>query len=193
MFFALSALAPAPLLPKSTAPAGTGWGELSDISQIYSASPSAVALLRIAVSLAYQARQTATANAAMQRSAHRELILMSLDDPDLTVCWEPLAVPLSPLERKQFGYMNLIVSDWYTEYQLKRLNNQTLELILQAHFQGEVARRYWQITAAQRHRLAEASNDPRGVEFVSLADTAYARAVAAGPPVPSSGYFSTSR
>jgi hypothetical protein len=51
----------APLLLRAAAPAGTNWGKISDISQTYGASLSAVALLGVAAGLAYQARQTAVA------------------------------------------------------------------------------------------------------------------------------------
>jgi hypothetical protein len=115
---------------------------------------------------------------------------MSMDDPDLMVCWEPLPVRVSPLEAKQIYFTNLIISRWFTDYQLKRINDDGLRVLLRTHFAGEVARRHWEISRIQRRQINEALGDSRALRFVTLVDEEYEQAVSAGPPTPSSAYFS---
>ncbi|MGW5131529.1 DUF6082 family protein [Streptomyces sp. NPDC004135] len=185
-------IALAPLLLRAAAPAGTDWGKISDISQTYGASLSAVALLGVATGLVYQARQTAVATEDAYRASHRQLIMMSMDDPDLMVCWEPLPVRVSHLEAKRIYFTNLITSSWFTDYQLKRLNDDGLRVLLRAHFGGEVARKHWEISRSHRRQINEALGDSRALRFVTLVDEVYEQAVSAGPATPSSAYFSAS-
>ncbi|MGV9702117.1 DUF6082 family protein [Streptomyces sp. NPDC003483] len=107
-----------PLLLQWAAPGGRDWDELSKISQSYSGLSvlfSAAALLGVVASLVHQSHQTEIANEEAQRAAHRQLLLTSLADPELAVCWEPFAVPLSLRERKQVSFANLIVSNWWAD------------------------------------------------------------------------------
>jgi hypothetical protein len=170
------------------------WDELSKVSQAYGALSvlfSAAALLGVVASLAHQSRQIKIANEEAQRASHRQLLLASLEDPDLAACWEPVAVT-SPLEHKQLIFVNLIVSNWYADYRLKRINDETLRVVAELHFKGEAARRHWRLSAANWRSWAETLEGRRPIRFVSLLDEAYSQAVAAGPPVPHDSYYSTS-
>ncbi|WP_326730071.1 DUF6082 family protein [Streptomyces phaeochromogenes] len=180
----------APLLLQAAAPAGTNWGRLSDISQTYAATLSAAALLGVALSLAHQSRQTAIANEEAQRASHRQLVVMSLSDPDLLVCWEPIPNAETALEAKRIGFTNLIISNWSADYQLKRFNDDALRVLLRNHFRGEIARKHWQNGGSQWLQFAEALGDSRGIQFVLLIDEAYAQAISEGPPIPPSSYYS---
>ncbi|MFD4563204.1 DUF6082 family protein [Streptomyces sp. NPDC058467] len=180
----------APLVLEAAAPAGTNWGTLSDVSQTYSATLSAAALLGVVVSLAHQSRQTAIANEEAQRASHRQLVVMSLSDPDLIVCWERIPNAASPLEAKQIGFTNLIISNWSADYLLKRFNDDALRVLLREHFRGEIARKHWQNGGSQWRQFAEALGDSRGIRFASLVDEVYTQAVSEGPPIPPSAYFS---
>ncbi|MGI5515757.1 DUF6082 family protein [Streptomyces sp. CA-106131] len=184
------ALTLAPVLLLDIAPSGTNWGKLSDVSQIYGASLSAVAVLGVAASLAYQARQTALANADAHRASHRELMIMTLNDPTLMVCWAPDFTALSIAEARQIIFANLIINDWLTEYRLKRLTEDALLVLFRSHFQGEVARKHWQLSSRSRREVSEAMGDVQGLRFVSIADKAFAQATTEGPAIPSSAYFS---
>ncbi|MFD5373946.1 DUF6082 family protein [Streptomyces griseoincarnatus] len=169
------------------------WDELSKISQSYSALSvifSALALLGVAMSLSYQAHQTAIANEESQRAGHRQLLLQSLDDPVLAVCWEPLSETISLQERKQVAYVNLLVSDRDADYRLKRTNDDAVRVLAELHFRGEAARRHWHLASSNWRRFAEASGDRRAVRFVQLMDEVYAQSVAAGPPIASASYYS---
>jgi hypothetical protein len=180
----------APVLLLKIAPSGTNWEKLSEVSQLYAASLSAVAVLSVAASLTYQARQTALANIDGHRASHRELMVMTLNDPTLMVCWAPDFTTLSATEARQIVFVNLIVNDWITEYRLKQLTEDALLVLFRDLFRGEVARKHWQMSRRPRRELSEARGDSVGVRFVSIVDEAFTQAAAEGPPTPSSAYFS---
>jgi len=184
------ALTLAPVLLLALAPSGTNWEKLSEVSQIYGASLSAVAVLGVAASLAYQARQTSLANAEGRRTSHRELMIMTLNDPTLMVCWAPDFTALSVAEARQVTFVNLIVNDWLTEYRLKRLTEDALTVLFQGHFRGEMARKHWQLSSGPRREFSEAMGDFRGIRFISLVDEVFIQATAEGPPTLSNAYFS---
>jgi hypothetical protein len=190
---AIAVLALAPLILQAAAPAGTDWQRLSNISQSYGSLFSAAALMGVAVSLAHQSRQTATANEEAQRASHRQLVVMALNDPELMVCWEPPSIEMTPVEAKQIGFANLIISNWSADYSLKRFNDDALRVRLEVHFRGEIARKHWQVGGLGWRRFAEALGDSRGIRFVTLIDEAYAQAVSAGPPRSSSSYYRPGR
>ncbi|NEB20522.1 DUF6082 family protein [Streptomyces coelicoflavus] len=181
----------APLLLGTLAPAGTNWERLSDISQTYGTPLSIAALIGVAVSLAHQSRQTAITYEEAQRASHRQLMIMAIEDPELMVCGEPFQIPVTALDAKQIAYTNLIVSNWSADYRLKRFNDAALRMRCQTHFRGEIARKHWENGGADWREFAEALGETRLVRFVSVMDTAYAEAVASGPPRPASTYFTS--
>ncbi|KAA0930444.1 DUF6082 family protein [Streptomyces apricus] len=189
---AVATLGLAPLLIQALSPTRTDWQRLSDISQIYGSLVSAIALVGVAVSLAYQAHQATTLQEETQRASHRQLVTMALNDPDLMVCWEPMSAEVTLLEAKQIGFVNLIISNWSADYRLKRFNEAQLRRRLEVHFRGEMARKHWQVGGAGWRLSAEAAGESRLLRFVSLIEESYEQAVAAGPPHPSSAYFRNS-
>ncbi|GGZ22140.1 hypothetical protein GCM10010365_47920 [Streptomyces poonensis] len=183
-----------PFLLQWAAPAEEDWDRLSKISQAYGALSvlfSAAALLGVVASLVHQSHQTDIANEEAQRASHRQLLLASLDDPELALCWEPLPDLVSFRERKQVAFVNLIVSNWWADYRLKRTNDDVVRVLTELHFRGEAARRHWHLTSAYWNAYAVALGDRRFIKFVALMDAAYEQAVATGPPLPSASRHST--
>ncbi|MFD8810573.1 DUF6082 family protein [Streptomyces sp. NPDC059627] len=181
-----------PLALEQVAPNHKDWGRLSSISQTYgalSAPFSAIALLGVAASLAFQARQTTIANEEAQRSSHRQLLMYTVDRPEFLVCWEPVSGVSSPTELQRLFFTNLIISNWHADYRLRRWNDQEARVQLGIHFQGTVARAHWEKCASSWRQVAEASGDPRRIRFVDLVDESYAEAAATGPGVPPEAYF----
>ncbi|MER7171411.1 DUF6082 family protein [Streptomyces mesophilus] len=189
----LAVIVTTPFLLDAVAPDGLDWGRLSDVSQTYGAVSvflSAAALLGVIASLAYQARQTRIAHEETQRSTHRELILQSINDPDLMPCWEPpVGRPVTRVQSRQILFVNLIVNSWRTDFRLRRTGDAAMTLILDGHFRGEIGRLHWQRNAAGWRAEAVAEGDRRSRRFVELADEAYARAVSAGPPMATADYY----
>ncbi|WP_367881038.1 DUF6082 family protein [Streptomyces sp. P3] len=85
--------------------------------------------------------------------------------------------------------MNRPTSDHHVGHRLKRFNDAALRVRCETHFRGEIARKHWENGGADWRRFAEAIGTPRLRRFVSAMDTAYAAAVASGPPRLSSSYF----
>ncbi|MGW0424440.1 DUF6082 family protein [Streptomyces sp. NPDC003015] len=179
----------APLLLQEIAPEGTDWQTLSDISQTYGTPLSIIALLGVAVSLAHQSRQTAITNEEAQRAAHRQLVLMAIEDPDLMVCWEPFTLDVTQVEAKQISYVNLIIHNWMADYRLKRFNDSALRMRTRRLFEGELGRKHWQNGGADYRHFAESLGEARLLRFVALIDEVYAEAVSLGPPRLAGNYF----
>ncbi|MER6275405.1 DUF6082 family protein [Streptomyces sp900105245] len=187
------ALTLAPVLILTFAPSGADWGKLSDVSQVYAAFLSAVAVLGVAAALVYQARQTALAHAESARVFHRELMTMTLNDPTFMVCWAPNFTAFSIEEARQIIFTNLIVSEWFSQYQLHQLNDDAILELFLSHFRGEVARKHWEISRGSRRQLHTTQGDLRGMKFVSIVDKAFTQAVTEGPAIPASAYFAPGR
>ncbi|MFE2671059.1 DUF6082 family protein [Streptomyces mirabilis] len=189
---ALGLILETPFILKMLAPDDLDWAQLSNVSQTYGALSvlfSAAALAGVVVSLWYQARQTQVAQEAARRDAHRELIVLALDDPSLLACWEPPQTPMTAIRRKQILFTNLIVSNWESDFRLGNLGAAALRDMFDGHFGGEIAREHW-VTGGPGWRVsAELSVDPRRREFVKIAGECYARAVAGGSPVAATEYF----
>ncbi|WP_329110747.1 DUF6082 family protein [[Kitasatospora] papulosa] len=191
--FTLAVIALTPFLLQAAAPASGDWDRLSDISQTYGALSvlfSAAALLGVAASLVYQARQTAVSTEEAQRSSHRELLLISIENPELLACWEPIPHGVSLQVRKQIWFVNLIVSNWDADYRLKRTNDAEVRLLMNLHFQGEIARLHWHHCGANWRAYSIAVGERRRQRFVDLVDEVYRQSVAAGPPVSAASYYS---
>jgi hypothetical protein len=181
-----------PLALDALAPKDLDWGRLSDISQTYGAVSvfvSAAALVGVALSLAYQARQTRIQNEEAHRSAHRELVVLSLSDPAYQVCWEPPNTRTTQERWRQLLVANLIVSMWSSDYKLGFLDDRTTRAVLSDYFRGEIGRAYWHNSGPSWHRYFDEGRDARQRRFVNLAEEAYAAAVAAGPPILTRDYF----
>ncbi|MFD3582940.1 DUF6082 family protein [Streptomyces sp. NPDC058683] len=188
----ISAILATPFALDSLAPRHLAWERLSAISQTYGAVSvliSAAALAGVALSLAYEARQTRTQNEESHRSAHRELVILTLSDPSFQVCWEPPNTPMTQEKWKQLLVANLIVSMWSSDYKLGLVDDRTTRATLDDYFRGEVGRNYWHNSGPSWHRYSAGSRDRRERRFVTLAEEAYRAALAAGDPVLTVDYF----
>jgi hypothetical protein len=192
----IATVALTPVILKGLSFLGEDWQSLSNVGQAYgflSVIFSGAALIGVAVSLAYQAHQTNISNEEERRGAHRELALMSINDPELLVCWSPSQSPLPLNLARQLHFTHLIVSQYYSDYLLKRVNDEATRVQLELHFRGERARDHWVDRSIGWREFAEATGDARQIRFVDLMDEAYGNAVAAGPAIAASSYFATDR
>ncbi|MEU9479583.1 DUF6082 family protein [Streptomyces sp. NPDC048191] len=191
----LGAMLATPFALAALAPRHMNWERLSAISQTYGALSvfiSPAALVGVALSLAYQARQTGIENEEAHLSAHRELILLTLSEPAYQTCWGPPNTPMTREQWKQILVSNLIVSMWSSAYKRGFADEREIRAILDDYFRGEDGRRYWHSSGPAWHRYFADSRNRRQRRFLTLAEDAYRTAVAAGPPVPTREYFITS-
>lgn len=188
----IATVALTPIILKGLSSLGGDWQSLSNVGQAYgflSVIFSGAALIGVAISLAYQAHQTNISNEEERRAAHRELALMSINDPELLVCWQPSQGPLPLALARQLHFTHLIVTQYYSDYLLKRVNDEATRVQLELHFRGERARDHWVDRSVGWREFAEATGDARQIRFVDLVDEAYENAVAAGPSIAASSYF----
>lgn len=181
-----------PFLLRGVGPKGTDWAKLSEISQAYGAVSvplSALALAGVVASLAYQARQTHIAREETGRTAHRELVLLSLADEELLPCWEAPAASVTAAEWKRIVFTNLIVMGWENSYRLGSMNDAQLRLMLTGHFRGQSARAHWSQARDGWRRLTDEGTERRAHEFATIAEECFQAAIAAGPAVAASAYF----
>ncbi|MCX4988484.1 MULTISPECIES: DUF6082 family protein [unclassified Streptomyces] len=182
-----------PFILNWMAPSGLNWGKLSNISQTYggiSILISTAALIGVIASISFQARQVRIEHQEGQRSAHRELILWSLSDPELLTCWEPPRIPVSRERYKKILFVNLIMAAWITDFRLRRTGEGATLANLREHFRGEVARAHWAEGREKWRAHSEVQEgDTLGLRFVDLADQAYREAIATEPPVAEEDYF----
>ncbi|MEV1006627.1 DUF6082 family protein [Streptomyces sp. NPDC049881] len=192
MVLVVGAVLSTPFLLRAVAPSDTDWGQLSDVSQTYGALSvliSAAALVGVAASLTYQARQTRVEQEESARSAHRELVLLSLGDPVLRTCWEPPGAEVTADEWRRLAFTNLIMARWENSFRLRRTTEEQLRRLLANHFRGAPARTHW-AQAGHGWRLhAEAGGNRRARRFALLADECFHAAVARGAAVAPEDYF----
>jgi hypothetical protein len=190
----IAAIPLTPPLLKLLALLNEDWKSLSDVSQAYgflSVIFSGAALIGVATSIIFQAHQTKISNEEERRAALRELILTSINNPEFLVCWQPSRNALPLALARQLYFTHLIVTQWHSDYVLKRANDEAMRVQLALHFKGERAREHWVDRAAGWREYAEASKDARQIRFTDLMDEAYANSVAAGPPIAASSYFTS--
>ncbi|WP_405808244.1 DUF6082 family protein [Streptomyces sp. NBC_00210] len=177
------------------APSGLNWAKLSDISQTYAAISiplSGAALLGVAVSTSFQARQLRIENQERYRSAHRELLTMSLSDDQLTVCWEPPSAPISREKYRQHLFINMVISSWHAEYVTGRSGAAHIKFTAARVMRGELFREFWDlygtVWAAEAETVGAGS-----IQFVDIMNEALRIAGSLGPPVSPGDYFSPNR
>lgn len=190
----LVAIVGTPFLLRWAAPAGMDWGELSNISQTYtaiSAPLTAAALLGAVVSLMYQARQARVSQEEATSAIHRELLSRSVDDADLAIAWGPVAgsLRLTRSQLKQFTYTNMIINFWHSDYILSgwRMSDEVVKFQTTRLFQGEVGREFWALFAEDWHKTALRGRRSR--RFLQIVDQSFEAAQAAGPAVAASDFY----
>jgi hypothetical protein len=164
---------------------GADWTRLSEIGQTYGAASailSALALGGVAVSLFFQARQARAQQIQVVREYYRELVRMTLDNPEVYLpCHRPIKLPGLDLHgKRQHLFVRLRMNYAAMASEVGVMDESTLRRdLLEGLFQGTAGREYWQ---EARHRLL-VSRRRATRRFVRIVDEEYSKAIAAGPPV----------
>ncbi|WP_345555547.1 DUF6082 family protein [Streptomonospora halophila] len=157
------------------------WERLSLIGQTYgavSALISVLALVGVAVTLVFQARETRHSVEESRRQAMGELLQMAMDDPDLDECWGPVPADEDPKARKQQLYTNMIVTQWGTAFRAGAMPERRLRANAAEMFRGPVGRAYWAAARESRLRTTGRRLDRR---FNEILDEEYQKAGPAEP------------
>ncbi|WP_238580898.1 DUF6082 family protein [Streptomonospora alba] len=157
------------------------WERLSLIGQTYGAVSALIAVLAlvgVAVTLVFQARETRHSVEESRRQAMGELLQMAMDDPDLDECWGPVPGDEDPKTRKQQLYTNMIVTQWGTAFRAGAMPERRLRANAAEMFRGPVGRAYWAAARESRLRTTGHRLDRR---FNEILDEEYQKAVPAEP------------
>ena len=165
---------------------GTNWPLASTAGQAYgavSAVLAGLALVAIAFSLAYQARQTRIAQLQSARSMQVELFALAYEYPELRAGWS--AGGDVPFDRwKVRSYMNLVFQYLSMDHQMGTLSDAGLRRNMSNRFSTQLGRDYW---ATARSAWEISATNRRKRRFYRIADEAYAAALLeppSGPPIP---------
>lgn len=126
------------------------WNRLSEIGATYgavSAIIAAIALLGVAASLVIQSREAKAARNNAQRAHHVDLLRMAMDDPCYMECWGPYLTENFDAER-QYTYVNLIVTQWHSEYEIGEMTDVLLRATAASVFAGSPGRQYWEASGS---------------------------------------------
>ena len=168
----LALLSPLALIVLSKA--STQWTTLSNIGQAYGVL-SAIALVGVAASIFFQARQERFQRMQMVRQYHLELRRMALESPEVYMpCWRPINAPDlddHPYARRQHLYLHLTMTYALMSYEIGIMNDEALLNDLCAGiFKGEAGQSYWEIEG-EKWELIPGSR--RRKQFISIVNRAY--------------------
>lgn len=161
------------------------WVRLSYIGQTYGAASailSALAVGGVSVSLFLQARQARATNIQIVRDYKRELIKMTLENPDLYLpCLRPISLSdISADAMRQNLYSMLRMSYAQIGYEVGIISEIALRGdFLEGTFRSAVGRESWS-HSRERGFLDRRS---RARHFRDIVDDEYEKAVASGSPI----------
>jgi ABC-type multidrug transport system fused ATPase/permease subunit len=121
------------------------WNRLSEIGATYGAVSAiivAIALLGVVAALVIQSREAKAARKNAQRAHHVDLLRLAMDDPSYMECWGPYLTESFDTER-QYTYVNLIVTQWNSEYEIGEMTDVLLRATAVSVFASSPGRQYW--------------------------------------------------
>lgn len=137
---------------------------------------SSAAFVAVSVSLNHQVRQVKIARDENIRTQHRELLVMSINDPSLRKCWggsHSSMANRTEEEQRQAIFTNLIFFWYYSAYLIEDINDDQLRINLTGFFRGEIGRSYWASGRTRWLALVNATASDRKKQFMSIADGCY--------------------
>jgi hypothetical protein len=123
------------------------WTKLGNVGQAYgaiSAILSALALVAVSISLALQAKESLANRRQVHRNIHMRLAEMAMSDPIFMECWGPEAEKFSHDENRRTQFLNLMVSFWYMQWELKDVTDDGLRSMAAENlFHTDGGRKFW--------------------------------------------------
>ncbi|MBG0568019.1 DUF6082 family protein [Actinoplanes aureus] len=167
------------------------WRHLADIGQAYgvaSAIFSALAVAGVAASLVYQARALRLARVQAIRTTHWELLTTAMERPSLFAPAAGLKQwQATTMKPEQFWYATAFVNYWHSAFDAGLHTEASLrDGSLPNFFASELGRQWW--TTSHSAKTWRTSIDPVTRRFAQILDEEYAKAAAAGPPLPASAF-----
>jgi Family of unknown function (DUF6082) len=123
------------------------WTQLGNVGQAYgaiSAILSALALVAVSISLALQAKESLANRRQVHRNIHMRLAEMAMSDPIFMECWGPDADEVSHDESRRTQFLNLMVSFWYMQWELRDVTDEQLRtMATDGLFHTSAGRKFW--------------------------------------------------
>ena len=167
------------------------WRHLADIGQAYGAASaifSALAVAGVAAGLVYQARALRLARVQAIRTTHWGLLTMAMEQPGLFAPAAGLKQwQATTMKPEQFWYATAYVSYWHSAFDAGIHTEASLrDGFLPNFFSSELGRQWW--TESHTAKTWRTSIDPVSRRFAQMLDEEYAKAAAAGPPLPAAAF-----
>jgi hypothetical protein len=172
-----------------------GWDELSDAFSVVNGLFSAFALIVVLVTLWVQFNELRMQRAELRlqreaaeqsqhelfrsseavfRELHVHLLELAINDDDLAEVWPEYGPDISPRQRKQFLYANLILSHLNLSYRIADRDEQFWRETVADVFLSPIVQEFWQ--TVREYRLRVRSGESVGGEFDRLCEEGFRRA-----------------
>ncbi|MGH4017200.1 MAG: DUF6082 family protein [Pseudonocardiaceae bacterium] len=161
---------------------GADWNQLSKVGATYgaiSAVIAAIALFGVVASLVIQTREAKAAREQGLRALHADLMQMAMADPVYMECWGSYITENFDTER-QFTYINLIISQWHSVYEIGEVTDARLRANAMSLFSGAPGYRYWQAGGSFWKEMYPGRRSQR---FYRIIDEAYRETLKKHPVV----------
>ncbi|SRR5216683_926874 len=139
-----------------------------------SALLAGVALAGVTISLIRQERDARASREQGLRAIHTELLRMAMDDPLYRHAWGPNFDTDDPDIQREQIYVNLIISWFQVNYELKAVSEKHLRESAYILLSGEAGQRFWIGARELRLRTSDTRRDRR---FHEIMDEEYQRAL----------------
>ncbi|MEV6033978.1 DUF6082 family protein [Nonomuraea sp. NPDC052116] len=164
---------------------GVDWASLADVGDAYGsvvALLTAVSLLVLAVSVAFQARTARISSETAVRMLHMEMMRFTIEDPSLLQMegaeWDGTAEASE--EMRRWAFVNMQLGLYRSFHALKELPTAELRMAMAARFRSRMGRDHWEHNQAW-FRASERNRHDR--RFNEIVEEEYQRAVQAGEAV----------
>ncbi|MEV7889935.1 DUF6082 family protein [Streptomyces sp. NPDC002817] len=96
-------------------------------------------------------------NLANQHRQHWELLSKAIDDPDLAEVLDLYEDPVSPKQRRQYLFANVLYTNLLFYYRIGNISREEFFGLARGMFQNPIVREYWYAT--QPHRASIANSE----------------------------------
>jgi hypothetical protein len=151
------------------------WERLSFIGQTYGAASAllaVLALIGIAASLVFQARESRASREQAFRAANTEMLKMAMDDPDYAECWGGLITETDRRDQRRSMYVNMILTQWEMGFETGAIGEAHIRALAAGLFAGRVPWEFWKDARDLRITTAESR---RGRRFQQIVDEEFRR------------------
>ncbi|MEU6356455.1 DUF6082 family protein [Streptomyces sp. NPDC047072] len=107
-------------------------------------------------------------NLANQQRQHWELLSKAIDDPDLAQVLDLYEEPVSPKQRRQYLFANVLYTNLLFYYRIGNITREEFFGSVRGMFQNPIVREYWYATRQQRASIANSEEAELGLMIDEL-------------------------